>query len=329
VFFLVAGLNAQDVFLSQRVTARLHDDADVEVSLVVRLYDEDEDEDEEEMADLPIHPPPLPGQDCQAVGGWPKFTDYNHLKGDNWGRYFEAVYGEVPDSGYPICLSDFWVLYEQELEKAGITTPNTPSQCPTDASESSKGELFSSNQGPRLSAPGVKAIFHPPAFGAFPDNTWVEVSHRAFPKDEHFGAWFYYAKGSGMWYNIGKSIAFQDHQGAYEHYGADKSDHWSKRNEVMSKLCAAAGDDTIQFLNHVDGGTCNDCCRDSTPSEVSWNYEFVACAMKGKYACAAEPGDTTLKAGWMGKRNCECVEDGLKLEDEEYGHLNCKGVPKR
>jgi len=272
--------------------------------------------------DLRIHPMPLPGQDCQEVGGWPKFTDYDHLNSHQWGRYFEAVYGEVPDSGYPICLSDYWVLYEEELAKAGVKTPTAASQCPTDSSENSVGELFSANQGSGLNLPGTLAIFHPPTYGALPDNTWVEVIHSAYPADENFGAWFYYAKGSGIWYNIGKSVAFQDHSGAGQYYGTKSSS-----NEVMSMLCAAAGDDTIQFLNHVDPGTCNECCTKSR-NPASWNIELVACAMKGRYACAAEPGDTTLKAGWMGKRNCECVEDG-HTQGDDSSYLNCKDVPKR
>lgn len=275
--------------------------------------------------DLRIHPVRLLGQDCQAVGGWPKFTDYEQLNRDNWGRYFEAVYGEVPDSGYPICLSDFWVVYPEELERANVTTPQATSQCPTDASENSTGDLISANQGSGLSLPGTNAIFHPPTFGAIPDNTWVEVIHSAYPADEKFGAWFYYAKGSGIWYNIGKSAAFQDHGGAGEYYGVTTTDR-NLVNEVMAELCAAAGDDTIQFLNHVDPGTCNDCCQ-SAKNPVSWNIELVACAMTGAYACAAEPGDTTLKAGWMGKRDCDCVEDGH--EEGNSAYLNCKGVPTR
>jgi hypothetical protein len=27
--------------------------------------------------------------------------------------------------------------------------------------------------------------------------------------DEHNGAWYLYAKGSGVWYNIGKTISFR------------------------------------------------------------------------------------------------------------------------
>ena len=30
--------------------------------------------------------------------------------------------------------------------------------------------------------------------------------HKAKPKDERVGAWFLYAKGGGMWINLGRTI---------------------------------------------------------------------------------------------------------------------------
>ena len=63
--------------------------------------------------------------------------------------------------------------------------------------------------------------------------------------DEHYGAWFLHAKGSGVWYNIGKSITFADHGDAYNHFNAHD-------NEAMCRAAAAAGFDTIQFTAHPD-----------------------------------------------------------------------------
>ena len=52
--------------------------------------------------------------------------------------------------------------------------------------------------------------------------------------DEHNGAWYLYAKGSGVWYNIGKTISFPEHADAYAHFNAFD-------NEAMSRAAAAAG----------------------------------------------------------------------------------------
>jgi len=253
------------------------------------------------------------------------------LKGDNWGKYFEAVYGQVPDSGYPICLSDFSILYDDEVQKAGATTPAF-STCPPDESANSKGAYYSAAQGQGLQEPNTRAIFHPPPNNALPANTWVEVIHSAFPEDEFYAAWFFYAKGSGMWYNTGKTNSFNTHNDAFEHYGTTNSDCTARltsfhdpclqshaNNEAMSQACAAAGDNSIQFMNHVDGGTCGACCDEN--KKVSWSIEIVACNMQGINSCVADSGDSKIKAGWMGKRNCECQEGGR--------FMNCKGVPNR
>jgi len=249
------------------------------------------------------------------------------LNGDNWGRYFEAVYGEVPDSGYPICLQDFWVVYEQALQNSGAQVPMAASHCPPDGSKNSRGALYGRSQGylfpGQIVSPGTKSIFQPPPFTGLQDNTWIEVTHQGSPYlVENYGAWFFLAKGSGIWYNIGKTVAFQDHDDAFKHYGVTYPILPMAANEEMSRNCAAAGDNTIQFLNHKDGGTCGDCCDSlggGWTSAVAWNYEIVACALNGATGCSVASG---VKAGWMGKRNCEC--------DESLGSaLNCNGVPYR
>lgn len=262
-------------------------------------------------------PPGPPGPPCQAVGNWPKFTSYDQLNADNWGRYFEAVYGEVPDSGYPICLSDFWIVYPQELTKANVQVP-TAQTCPRDGSANSKGDLYSVSQRDDLGPPNTKAIFQPPPLVAFESNSWIEIVHSAFPSDEHFGCWMYMVKGSGIWYNTGKTTTFNDHADAFKHYGVATTG--GPGNEAMSKACVAAGDTTIQFLKHMDGGTCGKCCHNQGGGAV-WNYEFVGCAMSGVTACPGNGG--AIKAGWMGKRDCQCVEGANGKT------VNCKGVPMR
>ena len=42
--------------------------------------------------------------------------------------------------------------------------------------------------------------------------------HRSYPADEKTGAWFYYAKGSGIWFNLGRTIAFETHAEGYKFF---------------------------------------------------------------------------------------------------------------
>ena len=101
-------------------------------------------------------------------------------------------------------------------------------------------------------------------------NTWVEVMHERDPfGDEHDGLWFLYAKGSGVWYNIGKTIVFDEHADAYRYFRVGG-------NEAMCRAAAAAGYDTVQFTEHRD--TVNyPCTKNPNPGKYPYmNVEIVA-----------------------------------------------------
>ena len=39
------------------------------------------------------------------------------LRRSKWGNYFKNLYGEIPNEGYPIDISKFWLLYTDLLKK--------------------------------------------------------------------------------------------------------------------------------------------------------------------------------------------------------------------
>ena len=56
---------------------------------------------------------------------------------------------------------------------------------------------------------------------ALPENTWVEVAHRARTNSSGFerrGMWFWTLYGTGMWFNTGRTRVFRLHQEAFEHF---------------------------------------------------------------------------------------------------------------
>ena len=62
-------------------------------------------------------------------------------------------------------------------------------------------------------------------------------------------------QGSGIWFNLGKTISFQSHGQAYVFFNVTHSNPWPKNstsittnNEWMCFLAAKAGYDSIQFL---------------------------------------------------------------------------------
>lgn len=254
--------------------------------------------------------PPKPGEKPGVcVNGWPTFPSLAALQNNAWGNYFKTVYGAIPTdpSFYPLCLGDLWMFYTTVMTSSKVAgVPKSVGTCPSKGGKTA-GEYYAKNN--QFSPPGVAWSWHPLPHVAFKANTWVEVIHMQFVSDEHFGAWFFYARGGGIWFNLGKTFAVTDHADAYKKLGAHN-------NEDMCKKGAAAGWDSIQFLAHSDGEFG---CR-ANPGQASMNYELVSTKLKGMYPCASADGKSPLlKAGWHSKP-CVCSNSAAKF-------LNCQGVP--
>lgn len=302
------------------------------------------------------------------VHGWPQFESAADLENDaGWRSYFQAVYGEIPKSGYPICISDFWLLYPMELQRAGITPPEAAPVCPQ---ERTNGAFYQRNTGAiQTSAeshergdysgsfPGASWILHLPPYAPSPDGVWTEIIHYGMPEyassatyPEKFGAYFFLAKGSGIWFNLGRTLSFDTHWTALHHFkispdnlpcahckdkiedingtltGARCSGKiqdivpWVHTQclEELARKSAAENYDSLQFLNWRDKGSCNYCCDQMGIHHN--NIEVVATKLVGDYTCAEPPGGSQIRAGWMGSRPCGCTEGG-------HSYINCAGVP--
>jgi len=235
-----------------------------------------------------------------------------------WQKYFKAVYGEVPQVGYPLCIGDFRVLYTAELRKAGIRTP-AASKCPKKANT---GAYFTQMHGDQKKQfPGVNFILQRPPYKALPQRAWVEIAHHNENAQEVFGSWFYYMKGTGIWFNLGKTVSFGDHPAAYKYFKVHAKGKSEAKNTAMSRNAAASGYDSIQFLNHNDHGTCGPCCQRLHLSSI--NVEIVGVKLKGTLSCAEPSGGGAIRAGWMGGRACNCREGGNGY------FINCQSVPPR
>ena len=258
--------------------------------------------------------PPEPAGKC--TGGWPQFPNAAAVTASPWASYFNAVYGSVPaeQGSYPMCMGDFWMFYDQELQKAKVSdAPKSVGECPDPKKEA---ERYGVNNA--LSPAGVSWSWHPPPRKAFHDNTWVEVIHTKVTSDEKTGAWFYYAKGSGMWFNLGKTISFPDHSEAFKHFNVHKMPaNGGPINEHMCAAAAKAGYDSIQFVSHPYSNKCS-----KHKGLASMNYELVSTKLIGAYTCTSKSGTSSkIAVGWKGSNGpCDC--------DNSKKMLNCKGVPE-
>ena len=132
-------------------------------------------------------------------------------------------------------------------------------------------------------------------------------------RSSRVAAWFYYAKGSGVWFNLGKTWSGPDHGDAYKFFHvAEGSVNGGPANERMCQAAASQGYDSIQFLAH-SVSECPKCGH-------TMNYELVSTKLKGEYACTSSSGHSDLiRRGWAGGDACVC--------DEKRGYINCAGVP--
>ena len=117
--------------------------------------------------------------------------------------------------------------------------------------------------------------------------------------DEHHGMWFLYAKGSGVFLDLGNTKIFNEHQDAFDFFHVSGSD-----NEKLSQAAASQGYDTIQFIKHVDG--IDYPCASKIGAQ--WmNMEIVAVKLIGTYPCGQAQGTAgALRAGWNGDKPCKC-----------------------
>ena len=70
--------------------------------------------------------------------------------------------------------------------------------------------------------------------------------HEADPfGDEHVGMWLVYAPGSGIYFNLGTTISFAEHQDAYDHFNIPAG---VDQNEAMSRAVGLTG---VQHVPHT------------------------------------------------------------------------------
>jgi len=264
----------------------------------------------------PAPPPPTPKPPTPPTptNVWPEFKSAAELEADPWGTYYGAVYGELPSS-YPLKVMDNWMIYKQVLISSKVVDiPSDALDCPT--ANPPEGLRYNVNN--MYSPPFLSWTWHPYPYAELAANAWVEVLHEADPfGDEHFGAWFNYAPGSGMFFNVGRTISFAEHNDGYDHFSITTGDY----NEEMSKAAASQGYDSIQFLKHVDHVSYQ--CDTENTGKAGLEYmglEIVGVKLVGLYACATQAGaPSTIKAGWEASKACTC--------DDTKQYLNCQGVP--
>lgn len=234
----------------------------------------------------------------------PVFKTLKELESSPWKDYFLKVYKELPkEEDFPIRIGDFSILYSG----APIDVPSKVvyiGKCPTE-----KGELYS-NMSLTNDPPGTTWIYHPPPFK--PLEGLVEVTHCSDSfvlTYETLGMWMYHAPGSGIYFDLGRTIVFKYHKDAIEYFLKRSCKDWSLLHgyiecdsDFKDLVNVAKKDyDSIQFLNHEDMR-----CGNTAVEIIALNYV-------GDYPCGNESGKGLFKSGWKGSMECECDPKKLCL----------------
>lgn len=132
-------------------------------------------------------------------------------------------------------------------------------------------------------------------FKAHKNYTRVEVTHcfsQLAKRAEQNSSWMYAVRGSGVFFDVGRTMVFDQHSGAMEHFlpgSTCKGECWYAFADLM-KAAAAAGVDSLQFVAHGDQ-RCG-----------LGQMEVVDVRGVGAQTCSSQ-----FSGGWRGTKPCSCV----------------------
>jgi len=242
----------------------------------------------------------------------PRFETRAHLEADTkWLRYFKGVYGDIPSSGFPICIADFLGLYTHLLTEIGVKLlRSTRMNCPKKLSDKAPIYWYPAREPPWLSM-----LLHPHK-EPIPSNSWVEITHRSMTSETE-SMWFRVNSGTGIWFNTGQTISFRNYDEARRYFKSGKG-------TKLKKLALHHGYDSMQFIDC--DGVSNDCCRQHHLGPRCFNIEIMALNLRGSLACGGK--SNVFRTGWNASKPCDCDEHsarGTNSLGKYVNYANCKG----
>ena len=241
---------------------------------------------------------------CSSLSdyGWPRFATMAEAEADSsWSAYFMEVYGELPTE-FPACVYDLDNLLAGAFNASGLAERYMDRLVPSESVK--EGDLF-------IDLFGNFHIYHG-QWAPAPNNSWIEVARVVVPT-EYSCAWAWNAPGSGVWFNVGRTIVFPTpsdqselHAAAIEYLtqGCSAWQGWSAwpavENVIFGDCAREKGIDSIQFepqQGQSPTGTFN----------ITGVTELVMVNVLGNYTCgAADASASPLRVGWAASEACTC-----------------------
>jgi hypothetical protein len=147
----------------------------------------------------------------------------------------------------------------------------------------------------------------------YPSNSLAEVIHHGSDGGQR-GYWMYYAPGSGVYLNLSRTIAFETHAAAVDHFCSGDQACTAQGERGLVRAAQRAGYDTVQFTRFVE--------YSMVKSEIVLVREEAVedeqAAGERRGGCLPLRGMHLLRGGWRGVHACSC--------DPHEDTVNCRGV---
>jgi len=180
---------------------------------------------------------------------------------ERWTAYVTKLYAAQPNEVELLPrIDEVDIIYDHMLALTAVDAGGPGTPC-----SSASGRPFRS-RAPH--SPHAAWFYHSPPFEPAPDGTWTEVTHCGGSSFEAHASWFYVARGSGLFVNVGRTHSFAHHAEAVRyflpgHCLQDKLDDGSdgccgglECNDQLLKLlpeaARAANYTSLQFVHHCD-----------------------------------------------------------------------------
>ncbi len=257
----------------------------------------------------------------------PTFKNMDDLYKSQWYIYLTQLYDdEQLNNMMPIAMDSFWILFTDKLPESLYKTLKwslTPHNYKALYSLQNHAfyEFVLNNPFELFSRPKELYIYQ---YTAVPHkrcnfNTY-HIPHRYIQAPIQLDSyqsievirtydapksciWFYYAKGSGIWINLGRTIAFQEHSDAFEYFGINKADfsivgdNLNSEIELGEAIRKNGNYDSVQFT----------CCHEQI-------YKFEIMFVNDKQPNSKSPC-INIPTWGRGNKLCKC--------DPNQRFINC------
>ena len=258
--------------------------------------------------------------------GWPVFNTSQSLSDDQrWSAYFHLVYGELPETPGPFCVSDLWTIYWNAFVAAGLNdtrlvpmTKFSPQHHANFTAQNTipAGRLFIlipiGNWWAYYHCVGICHAQRP----VIRSNMWVEVMHRRKDGSESNGMWLSYARGSGIWFWTGSFRDIRSNNQGQELCGANFSYTQPPAAFPRSKTYDWV-EEVVRCASRKGLGSFGG--LDTTYENM---YEIAYIGGSGSNACGTRRNGivrlSRFRMGWNASRPCFC--------DNTKTWLNCRGL---